>query len=485
MESRNNRWSGVSRKLAGPTLLLFSFFFTSDTAAQTLQGTIFGHLRQMVYLWRFNTAKYEYIRYDSLRTDVVGGFTTQQPKEPGLYGLSFSAEASGPAMYVWMGEGSDIRFSATRENPTSTVRWEDKTNSSALSVSQEIAPLTMKFSICSQLLDMYPDSSGRFYRQVQEEYLAVQKEMEQYRQATAAKYRGMATEQIVRQYYFSLPGKRYREAARTAWQKEHFLDSVNFADPVLQRSHLLRDKINQYLGLYGFPERFDNAEAAAAAIRPGIKILMQHCLNSVFTRHDPALQLSAASYVSGYLFQRFSYMGMDDMIDEVAAQVPDELLQQNTCTDESDVSGEGVSRIITYKKLFPGKPAPSFRFETKAGPRALEDIRSQHTVLVFWASWCTHCEESLPKLAELYRNTTRDQLEVITISVDTSAAACKAKLAEKQYSWPAICSGKGWNDDVSRSYGVTGTPTFFLLDAQKKIAGKPPGIEALKRMMEQ
>ena len=439
----------------------------------------------MIYFWQYNTAKYEYGKYDSLRTDATGSFTLQQPSHAGLYGLSFSADAAGPAMYIWMGEGFPVRFSTTKEQANASARWEDKTNSSAFRVSEEVAPLTMKFSVCSQLLDMYPDSSGRFYRQVQEEYLAVQKEMEQYRQATAAKYRGTATEQIVRQYYFALPGKHYREAARTAWLKEHFLDSINFADPVLQRSHLLRDKINQYFGLYGFPERFDNAATAAAAIRPGVKIIMQHCLNSVFTRRDPALQLSAVTYVTGYLFQRFSYMGMDDMIDEVAAQVPDELLQQNTCTDEAGVTDkEGISRIITYKKLFPGKPAPTFRFDPGDGLRALGDVHAKHTLVLFWASWCTHCEELLPKIADLYRSTSRDQLEVIAVSVDTSVTACKSAATGRHYPWLTHCSGKGWNDDIARTYGVTGTPTLFLLDAQKKIAGKPISREELQRMIE-
>ncbi len=471
------------RKAVRLMLLLCLSFFSSGAASQLLQGTIHGHFKQMVYLWQYNTASYEYRKYDSLHTDAAGSFTMNQPGHAGLYGLSFSNDATAPAMYIWMGEGLPVRFYTTKEHPQQAARWEDKTNSSAFQAGEEAARLTTKFSICSQLLDIYPDSSGRFYKQVQEEYLAIQKEMEQYRQTIARKYKGTATEHIVRQYYFALPGKQYREAARTAWLKAHFLDSVNFADPLLQRSHLLRDKINQYFGLYGFPERFDNAAAAATAVRPAIKIIMQHCLNSAFTHHDPVLQLNAATYVSGYLFQRFNYMGMDDMIDEVAAQVPDELLQHNTCTDESG-GDAGISRIITYKKLFPGKQAPSFRFDAGNSARSLEDIRAKNTLIVFWASWCAHCKETLPELVALYNNISRDKLEIIAVSVDTDVAAWEAAVREARFPWLNHCSGKGWNDVIAKDYGVMGTPAMFLLDGQKKIIGKPQGVADLKGMME-
>ncbi len=472
------------RKAAGLVLPLCLFFFSSEATSQPLQGTIHGHFEQMVYLWQYNTARYEYRKSDSLRTDAAGSFTMNQPVHAGLYGLSFSHDATAPAMYIWMGEGFPIRFYTTKAHPQQAARWEDKTNNSAFTVGEEAGTLLTKFSICSQLLDVYPDSSGRFYKQIQDEYLAIQKEMEGYRQTTARTYKGTATEHIVRQYYFALPGKQYREPARTAWLKVHFLDSVNFADPLLQRSHLLRDKINQYFGLYGFPERFDNAVAAAAAIRPAVEILMKHCLNSAFTRHDPALQLNAVTYVSGYLFQRFNYMGMDDMVDEVTAQVPDELLQQNTCTDEGRGGDEGISRIITYKKLAPGKQAPSFRFDAGDGSRSLQDIQAKNLLIVFWASWCAHCQETLPQLSALYNNTSRDELEILTVSVDTDTAAWKDAVTAARFPWLNHCSGQGWNDPVAKDYGVMGTPVFFLLDKEKKIIGKPQGAAEVQRMME-
>lgn len=467
-------------------LLLFHLYYSILCTAQPLQGTINGHSNSMIYLNRYDVTQYGYVVYDSVRTDYNGYFSVPQPLIAGLYGLGAANSNNASLMYVWMGSGHPIRFVTQKENPNRAVIWyEDSANSSAHRVSDEVSELNKKFSICSQLLDMYPDTSGAFYNSIKKEYLAVQNEMLQYQKKTASKYRGLVTERIVRQFYFSLPGKQYGEAQRNAFWKEHFLDSVNFSDPLLQRSHLLKEKIDQFLALYGFPGKFNNAKDASVAVKPAIRILIQQCLNSSYTVRDMALQLSAVEFVSGYLFQKFTYLTMDDMIDEVVNQVPDYLLTQNTCTDESRKNeSEGFKRIVVYKKLFNGRQAPSFTFSNGNATQSLEDIRAQNTLVVFWASWCTHCEEMLPHIQQLYNGTSRTDIEIVAISVDTSAAAYNKMVAEKEYRWPQRFTGRGWEDEVTRNYGVMGTPTFFMLDADKKIVGKPKSTDEIKDMMQ-
>jgi protein-disulfide isomerase len=40
-----------------------------------------------------------------------------------------------------------------------------------------------------------------------------------------------------------------------------------------------------------------------------------------------------------------------------------------------------------------------------------------------------------------------------------------------------------WDNEIGNSYNVTSTPTYFVLDKDKKIMAKPYDFEALKKIL--
>jgi thiol-disulfide isomerase/thioredoxin len=104
------------------------------------------------------------------------------------------------------------------------------------------------------------------------------------------------------------------------------------------------------------------------------------------------------------------------------------------------------------------------------------DIKSEKTLIVFWASWCPHCTEEMPKVNEWVKD--HPDTKVLAISLDDNKA--EYDLAIKQL--PNLSHHtdlKKWDGKAATDYFVYGTPTFILLDKDKKILKKASSFEML------
>ncbi len=89
----------------------------------------------------------------------------------------------------------------------------------------------------------------------------------------------------------------------------------------------------------------------------------------------------------------------------------------------------------------------------------LSDLKGKRIVLDFWATWCGPCVEEIPEFVRLYKETTRDDLEIIGIS-DESEETLKPFVAEKAMPY-LIASAKNLPAPFSQ---VEAIPTTFFID---------------------
>jgi len=105
------------------------------------------------------------------------------------------------------------------------------------------------------------------------------------------------------------------------------------------------------------------------------------------------------------------------------------------------------------------------------------------TLLDFWASWCGPCRESVPDLKSLQRTYGRDQLEVISVNEDKNEDAGRSYASEHGMNWEVQFDAGG---ATARRYGVSGYPTFVLVDGRgrevQRFVGEDPSQPLASRV---
>jgi thiol-disulfide isomerase/thioredoxin len=122
-----------------------------------------------------------------------------------------------------------------------------------------------------------------------------------------------------------------------------------------------------------------------------------------------------------------------------------------------------------------GNAVPNFALNMVNNKAAsLYKLKAEKTIMVFWSSTCPHCLEEMPKLntwAASQKNT-----KVIAVSLDTDKAIHEETIKK----FPVLlhtCDYKGWNTEAATKYYIAATPTFIVLDKDKKILGKYSSVE--------
>lgn len=121
------------------------------------------------------------------------------------------------------------------------------------------------------------------------------------------------------------------------------------------------------------------------------------------------------------------------------------------------------------KKMVAGVTAPDFTLKDINGNDfKLSNLRGKYVMLDFWGSWCGWCIKALPNMKECY-NKHKDSGNFEIVSIDCNDTEDKWKTAVKQHAmnWIQVKSEK--QDAISTVYGVSGYPTFVIIDPDGKI----------------
>jgi thiol-disulfide isomerase/thioredoxin len=102
------------------------------------------------------------------------------------------------------------------------------------------------------------------------------------------------------------------------------------------------------------------------------------------------------------------------------------------------------------------------------------DFKGKVVVVLFWASWCPDCNAATPKLKQVYEKYRTRGVEFIGVSLDEPEAAgglesLKQYVAAKQIPWPQFYQGNRFDSAFSQRWGVSSTPTSFLVEAEGKL----------------
>jgi cytochrome c biogenesis protein CcmG/thiol:disulfide interchange protein DsbE len=134
-----------------------------------------------------------------------------------------------------------------------------------------------------------------------------------------------------------------------------------------------------------------------------------------------------------------------------------------------------------------GQLSPDFRLNDASGqPVILSDLRGQPVVVIFWASWCAHCQKEMPLVQSLYEKYGDQGLSVIGVNVpglggDTVENAL-AFVADKCISFPVVFDEGA---RVYQEYKVNGVPNLFFIDRDGVVVTAYPGAMDAERLENQ
>lgn len=250
--------------------------------------------------------------------------------------------------------------------------------------------------------------------------------------------------------------------------RANYLKHVDFSDPILQSSEFLIERMLGYVfGMTSNPNDID-------AFRSRIDDISKAIENTEKNFQKTLLKI---------LWNQFADIEKETMANYVANEylIP---ISQELKDDEL------TNELIIFKNTSLNAEAPDFSMEllNEDDETALSKLSELNThnryIVLFWSSSCSHCLEELPELKKYIDSLKKGDTKVIAIGLE-----------DEPYNWnneilfyPNFIHvyGKGkWDNPIGDSYGVKATPTYFVLNKDKKIVAKPYDFEALKKYLEE
>lgn len=437
------------------TIILIGLIGTPLFSQHKLEGSILGYPNSKLVLLSYFGDKHRFA--DSLTTDGNGWFSFALDKNTpvGLYSLTIGKT---PVFNLILNnEDIVLKFDVTQNGlPEFIFSIENLIYYDYLVQADQYK---QKRDLLAEVLLRYPVSDN-YYVNTADHLQQEQKSFTEYCQRILNEYPQSFVSHIVgSDQPMSIPEGFDWNDFRNYSQK-HFLDGIDFNDTSLINTNVLTTKAIDYLAFYTLNN--NNKEMQ--------EHLFAQAVDSILNR--AMVNGKVYDFLMEYLIEGFEMYGFDYVINHIVENYE----PSNSCVNE-DRKSELQKRMENLRELAPGKIAPDIVIEDIHGNRTkLADIDNELTLVVFWASWCPHCNTMMPGIKDLYNSQDLPDFEVLAISIDTSATDYSHALSEQATTWMNYAELKGWDSKAAVDYSIYATPTMFLLDKNRKILARPASV---------
>jgi thiol-disulfide isomerase/thioredoxin len=254
--------------------------------------------------------------------------------------------------------------------------------------------------------------------------------------------------------------------------KNHFWDNVVFNDNRLIRTPFFEDKLDEYFKNYVSREPdsiIEEINYMLTVAKTGKEIYP--FLLFKFTNKYITPEYMGQDKVFINLFQNFFAKGDTILLNEAS---------------KKSITERAYSMMANQL----GLAAPSLIVNTPDNKKvSLYDVKAPYTFIAFWDPTCSHCKIEIPKLDSFYKAGWKNfQVKVFSVNINfKELTAWKAFINEKHLEdWINVYQTEedlnkeikgGLPTTIRQQYDVFKTPTFYLLDANKKIIAKNLSLE--------
>ncbi len=499
--------------LAGVIALLMTFSSTTIHAQQayTLKGTATDMTGTKVELLDFYGGKHKVISSTTVDKEGLFQFRFNDNSPIGMYRLKFKKGRHVDIIY----NRKDIELSISKP-VMQAGRYSLSEGIDVLSSGdnrlyydflQTLNLRRKRTIILNQLKLVYPPSSkdkgkvpgsktavtqepeaGLFRSQIDDEMSNLHQRFEEYIQRLIDNNPDSYTAKMLKTMKTPTCSIEVSKGRRKELLKEHFWDNIDLSDATLLHSTVIPSKVFEYISLYD-DNRLSREEREMAFIEAVDDILFRaQADDTVF------------SVVLDIVTRKFEKSQYGLILTYIAENY---ILSDSSCEEDSeavvsaDRADELREKIETIRKMAIGNMAPEIDmplqgiFDLNVSEGAvihaggsqikLTNISAEYTLVLFWASWCPHCQSLLTEAKDVYDKYRDKGLEVLAISIDKERSAWQDAISKGQYRWINYSELTGWSGKAAREYGVWSTPRMYLLDRSKRIIAKPLTVKELKK----
>jgi thiol-disulfide isomerase/thioredoxin len=449
-------------KQAGIVLLLFCFQINLP-AQYTIQVKVDSMPVKKAYLFDYMGINRNMVDSAKATNDGSFSFTLPASAHPGMYRIVVGPQQFWDIIFNKESIRMRTHFSSIID---SLKIIESKENKLLNSYMRFFLEVQRKGELLQRLSMLYP-AADPFQQQVMRELQKVQaSDPEKITREIIEKYPDTYVSGFLKMEISPKVPTGIAPKDELKYVLDHYWDNISFADTNMMYNPGLVNKVRTYFSLF---QRASSPGELENAMKKGLDKLM-----SAAAVNDVIFQ---------FLLEDIAQWAERTEFDEFFGYLTEFYLAQASCTDEKK-KGEFKDIVASYQKTSPGKQVPEIVIPREnKGSLILSEIPSRYILVVFWASWCPHCNEMLPKLLKLYENYSRKDFEIVAISVDQKKQEWDESIKKNGYSWINYSELKGWDCSIAYDYGIRATPTMILIDRKRTVIAKPRNPELLQQKL--
>ena len=291
--------------------------------------------------------------------------------------------------------------------------------------------------------------------------------------ALCAVYTGAASPQVRQQVkdmypYPAIPDSLATVEERAEYFVGHYWDNYNFADTALLKLPFLTEQgVVDFIDVLPFVPYVQTADA----------------LKGLVYKSEAAPE--TFEHFTGLLDKYLYHPASPFRNDEFYIPVLEAML-------ESDIPTDTEKTVLRYRlenasKNRVGTVAADFNYTSENGKtRRMHQVKSEYILLMFYYPDCHTCEEATRKMIDspaIQRMAADKRLTIMAVYPDNDENLWKRHLRSFPSTWI-----NGYNKDLKIEndglYDIRSIPTFYLLDAKKRVILKDAPLERIEDIFE-
>jgi len=385
-------------------------------------------------------------------------------KHPGFYRLSLNNNTKIDFIY----DSEDVEIITDANNILDSLKV---AKSESNKIYYEFIKLNKDYKTRTELLQLilarYPEVDD-YYQTTKEKLIQVQEEYLYFVNVTAQSDPGSFIARYVRSAQLPVIDLDIPFNEQLTYLKTHALENVNFNDDGLKSSDAFTNKTIEYLTYYR------NPQIPLELLEKEFMAAVDSILNKVKVNEI------VYTHIVEYLLVGFKKFGFENVLNYI---VENYVIKDDLCLDQKLTSA--LDRRIQQSKNFKvGNSVPNIILPDSSGSEIeLNKIQTNQILVIFYASWCPHCQTLLPQIYDLYKNQEEKKFEVFAISIDTSKTDWLNFIRNNNLDWLNVSDLRGWDGKTTSDYYLYATPTMFLINKERKILLVSPSIEDLRNFI--